>query len=173
LQVNKYIILLLVLGLGSLFSCAKQNGAELSDFDAQAHSIQGSPGISYHFPMVITPNGDYLNDVYQMVVCFEIPPPDEISHFKLKIKQNGKVVYDTQDPLFAWNGTSISGKEISGFTNVNVELGLNGNSAKEHKLKLYVHRGNCIPESMSGLSFGDMIDPRYGSIYNTQEPICP
>lgn len=173
MQVNRYIILLLVLGLGSLFSCAKQNGAELSDFDAQAHSIQGSPGISYHFPMVITPNGDHLNDVYQMVISSLNPPPDEISHFKLKIKQNGKVVFDTQDPNFAWNGTSISGKEISGLTNVNVELGLNGNSVKEHKLKLYVHRGNCIPESMSNLSYSDMIDPRFGSIYTTQEPICP
>ena len=142
-------------------------------FNPEDHSFQGE-GSTFFFPMVITPNGDGLNDYYQMFISTpEGQLPDSVTDFSLQIKKDGMVKYQTEDFRFQWDGTSPTGQKVKGMTQVDFVLGVNGKPPFCAKTKLLIFRGSCIPKTLVGAMFGDMVDARYGAIYNTQEPICP
>lgn len=145
---------------------------DANQFKTEDHSFVGE-GYTYFFPMVITPNGDHLNDYYCMITSSMLEDNvDTITHFKLIIKKNGSIKFKTEDYMFKWYGTGPTGNKINGMTDVEFSLGWNGNEPIKRNTRLFVYRGSCIPSSMSGVMFGDMIDSRFGAVYTTQETFC-
>lgn len=163
--------LALVLLLLAAFSACKKERT-IQDFNPADHSIYGDDAY-FLLPMIITPNGDFINDEYRMVACQNIPGgKDEISSFYLEVRKNNKKVYATQDIDFRWNGNDPLGKHVTDITEVTVKIAINGKPKQNHKAGLYILRDYCVPEALQNFMFGDMIDPRYGAIYNTMETFC-
>ena len=63
---------------------------------------------NYELPNVFTPNGDGANEIFRPLnKCF-------IDRVEMKVFNRwGQVVYQTSDPDLNWDGTNLSGKEVS------------------------------------------------------------
>jgi hypothetical protein len=68
-----------------VFSCSPFDSDR---FNPEEHSFEGE-GSTFFFPMVITPNGDGLNDRYQMIISTpEGQLPDSVTDFSLHIRKD-------------------------------------------------------------------------------------
>jgi hypothetical protein len=161
------VFILAAFVLSGFYACKK----DISDFNSNDHSINGEYGF-FLLPMAISPNGDNLNEEYMFFYCGIESNKDEVTCFELEAKQNSKKVFSTEDQYFKWNGNDPSGTEISGIVNIKLKLGLNGGSVKTYRPLLYIVRDGCISKDLTGFMFADMIDARYGAVYNTQETFC-
>lgn len=162
---KKLIISATVISLLSIFtSCEKEK--TLSDFNPAEHSMDGDDSF-FMLPMVITPNGDFLNEEYQLYNCSNSGHEDVINSFHLEVFKSGKKVYSTTNIDFRWNGDNVSG-----ICEVKVKIGVNGKPSSAYHPCLYILRDDCIPEALQDFLLGDMIDARYGAIYHTQETFC-
>lgn len=152
-----------------LSSCRKDKEDFL--FDPADFTFSGDSS-TFALPMAITPNGNNINDLYRLYIFGPTFPNDEATEFRIEIKRDNEKLYSTEDPFFTWNGTSSSGKSITGIVDVYITLGINGKSPKNYSTHLHIIRDNCVPQALSTYLFGDMIDARYGAIYETQETFC-
>ncbi len=156
-----------------LFHLSACSPFDADRFNPEEHSFQGE-GSTFFFPMVITPDGDGLNDEYQMIISTpDGEQLDSVTYFRLQVRKDGILKYSTEDFRFRWNGTSPSGNKVRGMTEVEFFLGVNEKEPFCGKTKLLIFRGSCIPQSLVGAMFPDMVDARYGAIYQTQESVCP
>jgi hypothetical protein len=168
---NKLTLFLFIsIAITGTFSCSKQQFNE-SKFDVDDHHFPGDYG-TFFLPMVITPNGDFLNEDYRLFSASDVGG-DVVTSFHLEITAGTKKLYSTDHYAFTWAGEDESGNLVAGMVDVKLNLGLNGKLPIEYKLHLYISRETCVPPSVGGSLFGDMIDARYGAIYQTQETFCP
>ncbi len=61
-------------------------------------------------PNVFTPNGDGTNDYFTIKGTYD--PCYDFMSVKI-INRWGQMVYESEDPLFKWDGTNLSGKDCS------------------------------------------------------------
>lgn len=153
--------------LVACFSCNKGD-----DFNPVDFSFQPADN-TFFLPMAFTPNNDGLNDTYGLLRTSLTGTVDEITDFKLEIRDKNQLLYSTQDPNFAWNGTGTTGYPYSGVFKVWFELGVNNGPIGRHHTHVLVIRSGCIPAGLAGHLFGDRVDARYGAVYPTQETVCP
>jgi len=123
--------------------------------------------MAIYAPNAFTPNADGLNDVYTIKFLNV-----KAENFYLKIYQKRKTLFETCNQNFGWNG-AIDDRAKEGIYSYKIEgESTSGNSfsANGSFCLLYQEVDNGTPiENCTSCSFPDMIDPRFGFIYNTSE----
>lgn len=161
---------LLFLCLAAAHSCSKAPTED--DFNPNKFIFTGDES-TFYLPMAITPNGDNLNDTYRLIHVSATGATDQVSEFKLEIRDKNKKIFSTVNTDFGWTGVDESGIPVTGAFRVNLRLGINGGATKKYDTWVRVIRDGCVPKEMASYVFSDMVDARYGVVYETQEQFCP
>ena len=154
-------------------SCTKEKELQLfrsaATLDTPLHLQLDSTCL--HAPNIITPNGDGINDRFQITMG-ETPPS-----FSLTITNpNGTVVFTTTGQ-YGWSGYDAEFNDESGPIPYLYELELMTASGISHQITKVFHvvrdiYSECITADVAPL-FGDMLDPRRCDVpYPTHDLVC-
>jgi len=143
-------------------------------------SYTGHPNFNANVfvPNAFTPNDDNHNELFKPVTSFISDEEYSFTIYNIKAEE----IFTTNDPQSGWDGEGYHQGTYHYTINVKDTLGRKININGIINLLLpnatyppldqplnYVFKD--FPEGIEYCRFGDMIDPTYGFIYNTQEDI--
>tara|TARA_B100000795_G_C22572403_1_gene350587 strand:- start:79 stop:639 length:561 start_codon:yes stop_codon:yes gene_type:complete len=180
-------LLILLISIPLIFSsCKKEEVIELpclcenGETNISSTSISDTEHIIIYCPNSFTPNGDNLNENFRVSVSHWTIDTNNNSTitsipYNLFINGNQVVFVDPNvGPIVDWGGSGY----VTGLYNFQITFNFNGlNYQRNGKVSIIRDISNlsndfdCYPQGISNCTFGDMIHPRDGFVFGTQEEL--
>lgn len=157
---NKYLLLVFCAILTFAF-CKKNRIKKCCTQNSTIDYLADNDSITIFIPNAFTPNRDGINDLFlQKVYNVHL-----LKFYKITIKKGMKEVFTSNDIWTMWNGT-VDGKIKFGKYKYIMEI--IDDKGVQYEINGFVCSYNCFSIE-DACVFGDMIDPRYGVIYESME----
>ncbi len=141
---------------------------------SNTNNIVATNSIATYAPNCFTPNNDYHNDLFRVVIYDVIN--SQLLPYTLSV--NGIQLYiDTVNNSYnntGWNGDYSTDADYGYHINYNyngTSYQMNGTVSLVRNINNMSFNFTCYPQGISNCTFGDMIDPQLGFIYPTAEDI--